>query len=133
MSELMKTQAGELLRLLHGTAPETERKPPFARDILLLESWVAGTTHVPGLEALEPYLVPGMRLELLRVPENPSDPFAIKILNEDGLKLGYLPRQDNRIPARLMDAGKLLFAVLTGKRMERNWLKLEIEVYLRDE
>ena len=132
MKELTKLDPGGLLSMLHRI-PEQEADAPFSRDILLLETHIAGTSHVPGLEELEPYLIPGARLKLLRVPENPSDPFAIKILNKDGLKLGYVPRQDNRIPARLMDAGKLLFAVLTGKQQERGWLRLEMELYLHDE
>lgn len=132
MNELTKNEPNALLSILHRI-PETEAAAPFSRDILLLETWVAGTSHVPGIEELEPYLEPGCRLRLLRVPNNPSDPFAIKILNEDGLKLGYVPRQDNRIPARLMDAGKLLFAVLTGKQPERGWLRLTIELYLHDD
>jgi len=53
-------------------------------------------------------------------------------LTEDGQKLGYVPQERNEILSRLMDAGKLLFGRLDEKNWVGRWLRLDIQVYLRD-
>lgn len=54
------------------------------------------------------------------------------IKNMDGVKIGYVPKADNVIFARLMDAGKLLFGRIAAKEMKGSWLKLDIKVYLHE-
>lgn len=49
-----------------------------------------------------------------------------------GVKIGYVPRQDNAIFARLMDAGKLLFGKITEKEKKGAWVKIYIKVFLRE-
>lgn len=130
MKELSKTNSGSLLQTLHA---DLHTPAPYSSDVLLLQTIVAGTTHVAGLEELEPFLKPGDRLELVRIPDNPSDPNAIKIYTRDRVKLGYVPRKENHILARLMDAGKLLYAIILSKHWQGDWLQIEIEVYLNDD
>ena len=130
MKELIPTASGGLLRTLHADIQTPE---PYSEDVFLLRTVVAGTTHVPGIEELEPFLRPGDRLELLRVPANPSDPNAIKVFTRDRVKLGYVPRKDNQILARLMDAGKLLYATLRDKQWQSDWLRLEIDICMTDD
>ena len=57
---------------------------------------------------------------------------AIIILTEEGQKLGYVPQDKNEVLSKLMDAGKLLFGRLDEKSWVDDWLKLDIQVYLRD-
>lgn len=104
---------------------------PFAKEVFLIETHVAGTSHVPVRE-LEPGLVLGGSLVLRRERENPHDPLAILILTEKGEKLGYVPRDRNEILARLMDAGKFLFARLESKEWHGDWLRVAARVFLRD-
>lgn len=130
MNELRKTGSDGMLRTLHA---DIQTPRPYTEDVLLLQTVVAGTSHVMGIEELEPFLQPGDRLELVRMPDNPSDPNAIKIFTRDRVKLGYVPRRDNPILARLMDAGKLLYASLRGKQLQDGWLRLEIDIYLTDD
>lgn len=130
MKELSKAGAGELLQVLHS---QVQLPTPYSEDILLLETVVAGTTHVAGIEELEPFLHPGERLELIRVPDNPSDANAIKIYTRDRVKLGYVPRKDNPILARLMDAGKLLYARVAEKVWQEDWLRITIEIYMTED
>lgn len=133
MKELMKPEQSDLIRLLRTDSGLQPPEAPYARDIFLLEVLVAGTTHVVGLEELEPFLQPGERLTLIRVPDNPSDPFAIKVYNRDRVKLGYVPREQNLVLARLMDAGKELYAILTEKGRRGDWLRLRIQIFLHEE
>ena len=130
MKELSRTTPGSLLETLHA---DLQTPAPFSSDVLLLQSEIAGTTHVVGIEELEPFLRPGERLELIRVPNNPSDPNAIKVFTKDQVKVGYIPRRENHILARLMDAGKLLYATIRAKAWQDDWLRIEIDVYLKDD
>lgn len=109
---------------------------PFARDIFLLKTNVAGCNHVPGMIGLLRELEPGQKLKLLREPENPYDKRAILVMNGDK-KLGYLPRRLNGIFCRLMDAGKYLFATADEFVTDEDdddypWDALIISIYLQD-
>ena len=132
MNELTKPGQAGLLSLLRQDTVLPDVSDPYSREILLIETQVAGTTHVLGIEEVAPFLTEGETLTLKRVPDNPSDPWAIKVFNADGFKLGYVPRGDNLILARLMDAGKELFARLTEKIWNGQWLRLRIQIFLRD-
>ena len=131
MGDLVKAGSGGLAGLLHGgDIPAVPA--PFERDIFLFGTYVAGTTHITGIMELEPHLNVGDRLTFLREPDNPHDSYAIRINNADGVKLGYVPRADNPVFARLMDAGKLLFGRITSKEITGNWLKLGLSVFLHE-
>ena len=109
MKDLIELGGDGLLALLHGKNGESLIPKPFERDIFLLDTHVAGTTHIEGIDELELYLKSGDRLNLFREPDNPYDEFAILIKTMDGVKIGYIPQKDNIIFARLMDAGKLFW------------------------
>ena len=105
---------------------------PFERDIYLFDTYVAGTTHIAGIEELEPHINIGDKLSFFREPDNPYDKQAIMIKNEDKIKIGYIPQADNVIFSRLMDAGKLLFGRITEKEKKGSWVKISIKVYLHE-
>lgn len=132
MGELMSADSGGLLGLLHGKNGNLDIPKPFERDIFLFDTHVAGTSHVEGIEELEPHLSPGDKLDFFREPDNPYDPQAIMIKNADGVKIGYVPKRDNVVFARLMDAGKLLFGRISDKEMREGWLRIEIKVFLHE-
>ena len=96
-----------------------------------METHVAGTGR-RALRGIEPTLAEGDHLVLRRELDNPHDAHAIVVLTGGGDKLGYLPRDRNEIPARLMDAGKLLFARIESKNWLGDWLQLSARVILRD-
>lgn len=104
---------------------------PFAKEIFLIETHVAGTSHVP-IRQIEATLQPGDAMILRRETDNPHDSLAILILTENGQKLGYVPRDRNEILARLMDAGKFLMARLEAKEWQGDWLCVSVRVFLRD-
>ncbi len=120
-----------LLALIHGSFGKDGGLLPFTKEIMLIECQIAGTSH-RDLKEVEPSLLAGSLLPLKREPSNPHDPLAIMIFDEAGHHLGYIPRAKNEALARLMDAGKLLFARLESKRWEGEWLCGEVRVFLRD-
>src|SRR5437868_6119919 len=113
MTNSLALNAG-LMSLLNRTGTAADLPQPFARDIILLECHVAGTAY-RDLNAIELTLHTGDELTLRREPGNEHDGLAIQILTASGAHLGYVPRAKNETPARLMDAGKFLFAKLTEK------------------
>ena len=120
-----------ILALMHGSFGKDGALQPFAREIMLIECHIAGTTH-HDVKPVEPQLLPGVMLPLEREPQNPHDPLAIVILTESGHRLGYVPRAKNEALARLMDAGKLLFGKLESKTWQGEWLKVSAHIYMRD-
>ena len=104
---------------------------PFIQEVELLDCNVAGTSFL-DLDDIEPKLKKHQLLMLKREPNNEYDSNAIIILTEEGQKLGYVPQEKNEVLSKLMDAGKLLFGRLDEKNWVDGWLKLDIQVYLRD-
>lgn len=132
MDELNKAGKSGLVGLLHGKNGEISIPKPFERDIFLFDTYVAGTSHIEGMEELEPHLQTGDRLDFFREPDNQYDAQAIVIKTADGVKIGYVPRQDNVIFARLMDAGKLLFGRISEKEKKGKWVKISIDIFLHE-
>lgn len=132
MDDLIKPEGSGLISLLHGTNGELVIPKPFEKDIFLFDTYVAGTTHIEGIEELEQYLNVEDKLDFFREPDNQYDNRAIVIKTLDGVKIGYVPKQDNVIFARLMDAGKLLFGRISAKEKKGNWVKIYIKVYLHE-
>lgn len=132
MGNLIKPESGGLVSLLHSTNGEIVIPKPFEQEIFLFNTYVAGTTHVENIDALEQDLDKGVRLDFFREPNNKYDSRAIVIKTQGGEKIGYVPKQDNVIFARLMDAGKLLFGKIESKEKKGSWLKINIKVYLQE-
>lgn len=105
---------------------------PFAREISLLECYVAGTNFRADIASVEPALTVGAKFSLRREPGNEHDENAIAIFDENGYHLGYIPKIKNEVLARLLDAGKRLSTKLTAKEWNGSWLKLDIEIFLHD-
>ena len=123
--------SSDLINLLHQKGNLVLPKP-FEREIFLFDSQIAGTSHVEQIDCIAPLLVERERLEFFREPDNAFDPQAIVIKTAKGQKLGYVPKKDNLIFARLMDAGKLLYGRLAAMEKKGNWYQIEMKIYLKE-
>ncbi|HQC82586.1 MAG TPA: HIRAN domain-containing protein [Bacillota bacterium] len=132
MSDIVKKDDNGLVSLLHGKGGGLSIPKPFERDIFLFYTHVAGTTHIEGIEELEPHLNIDDRLDFFREPDNRYDKRAIMIKNADGIKIGYVPREDNIVFSRLMDAGKLLYGRIAEKEVRGTWVKINIKIFLHE-
>jgi hypothetical protein len=137
MTDLIKVNDGTdkgIISLLHDHMKHgmPVMPKPFERDIFLFDTHVAGTSHVAGMMELAEFLHVGDQLNFLREPGNAYDANAIVIKTTDGVKIGFVPRQDNVVFARLMDAGKLLFGRIDNIETRGNWLLIGIKIYLHD-
>ena len=132
MSDIIKSQGNDLVGLLHGKGGQLTIPKPFEKDIFLFDTYVAGTTHIEGIEELAEHLNIDDRLDFFREPDNPYDKKAIVIKTVNGVKVGYVPRADNVVFSRLMDAGKLLFGKISHKEIKGKWVKIDIKLYLHE-
>lgn len=132
MGDLMKSGGGGLMGLLHSQNGELTMPKPFEREIFLFDTYIAGSSFVEGIEELEKHLNEGDKLDFFREPDNKYDSKAIVIKTDNGVKIGYVPRNDNVIFSRLMDAGKLLFGRINSKKGSGKWVKINIKVYLQE-
>lgn len=131
MGDIIKKENNTLVRLFHRDMTTSLGKP-FERDILLLETHIAGTSFIKGFSMLEPLLQVDDQLDFFREPKNKIDTHAVLIQDQSGNKLGYLPSNDNLIISRLMDAGKLIFGKVISKKKRGDWNYIEIGVYMKD-
>ena len=131
MSQAMVKIDPKYLEIIRTSLDKTGLPKPFVQEVELLNCNIAGTTFL-NLEDIKPKLKKHQLLVLKREPKNEYDDNAILILTEDGQKLGYVPQEKNEVLSNLMDAGKLLFGKLNEKTWVDDWLKLDVQVYLRD-
>ena len=131
MSQAIVKIDPKYLEIVRTSLDKTGLPKPFVQEVELLNCNIAGTTFL-NLKDIEPKLKKHQLLVLKREPKNEYDGNAILILTEDGQKLGYVPQEKNEVLSNLMDAGKLLFGKLNEKAWVDNWLKLDVQVYLRD-
>ncbi|MEI6069132.1 MAG: HIRAN domain-containing protein [Methylococcaceae bacterium] len=96
-------------QLMLQTLQKTAIALPFAQDIFLLETHIAGLRYY-DIKNLSMPLQLAYTLMLRREPDNVHDELAIVVLTVTAQKLGYLPKFRNTVLARLMDAGKSLVA-----------------------
>lgn len=132
MNNLEKKDQRGIIEYLLNKEVGIDLPKPFERDIYLFDTYVAGTTHIEGIENILPYIKDGDKLVFYREPENEHDPQAIRVETLKKDKIGYVPRQDNIIFSRLMDAGKILFAKVIDKEIRGKWLKIKIKIYLHE-
>lgn len=132
MNDLVKNKENSLIGLLHSKNNGVSEKMPYERDIFLFDTFIAGTSYVDNIDEIEQLLQENSRLNFYRETANKYDDNAIVIKTESGQKVGYIPKNDNIVFSRLMDAGKLLFGKVSEKKKKGKWLKIYIRVYLHE-
>ena len=125
----LKNGTGDLITGLDQTELDSLLKP-LIQEIHLFDSFVAGTTHLADPSVLDD-LKEGSGL-ILKREDNKFDDNAIKITDEQGRKIGYVPEKDNIVFARLMDAGKVLGAKVNNIERKGSFTKIAIGIYLVD-
>ena len=132
MGDLVVQKDNELVELLHKQNQLGELEKPFERDILLFDTQVAGTSHAKEIREIASRLQVGDRLTFLREADNQYDENAIAVMTAAEEKIGYVPRQDNIVFSRLMDAGKLLYGEISDVFRHGTWFQIEMKIYLHE-
>ncbi|HZP92083.1 MAG TPA: HIRAN domain-containing protein [Burkholderiales bacterium] len=97
--------------------------------IVVQVSPLAGFQYHEG-RALWDRMRVGDRLTLVREPDNPHDPRAVRV-EWQGHPIGYVPRAENEAVARQLDFGNRLEARIVRLTRHRDpWKRVELEIYL---
>lgn len=103
-------------------------KPVEKTDVYLDSPYIAGFQYYKGLQ-LEPYLKEEDALTLKRDAKNKYDCYAVEVYRNEQ-KLGYLPRTDNKIIARMLDQGIRLNAKIRSIEPDTHpYRRVKIRVY----
>ena len=131
----------ELVAAIHGDIDEA-LPIPFEQDIFLLGIPVAGAYYAPNIEALFEAIQEGDQVKLIREPDNEYDEYAVRLEVDENVlasmgeeynrKIGYIPRSENKVFARLLDAGKDLYGIVRLKEDEGNYYKIVVKIYMKD-
>jgi len=133
MNEIISIDESNVVALIKAQRNGVDIDKPFSRQIYLLSATVAGTAYINNIEELTDNITIGAKLRLIREPDNNFDELAILVKDQQGNKLGYVPRSDNPILARLMDAGKLIYGIVKFiKCPDCNFLNFKMEIYMDD-
>ncbi len=95
---LRQLLAGSFLLFVPRTTTAASRT-----EIKLSSPYIAGFQYYQGTE-IENKLQQNKLLTLKREPTNEYDKYAVEVYCHH-TKLGYLPREENRVIARMMDQG----------------------------
>ncbi|MCM1578530.1 MAG: HIRAN domain-containing protein [Ruminococcus sp.] len=132
MGHELTVKKGDVVALTGGNGGGLDNViKPLIREIHLFDAYAAGTSHLEDKSVLAE-LHPGDKLNLRRESNNRYDPNAILLISPKGKKVGYVPRADNIIFARLMDAGKILCAKISEIEHFDSYSRIEIGIYLVD-
>lgn len=103
------------------------------KKIYLLQSFVRGFCYYEGPSLLDK-MQPGQLLELVHESDNKHDKCAIA-LYFNSQKIGFIPREDNQILSKLMDAEVLeLLAEITHiEPKAETWENVRVAIYLLKE
>lgn len=98
-------------------------------DILLTHIIVAGTTHAERAEEVSWEIEEGDKMTMKRNPRNRYDKNAIGIYYRN-IRIGWVPKSENAILARLMDGDRKLYFLTTSIENQNNWTKIDGDVYM---
>ena len=119
----------ELLALLGGGAGTGIQ--PFAREIFVLNEFVAGTSYCNNIDEVIDQVTPGTSLKLRRDPDNELDEYAVGIFIGT-TRIGWIPMKDNLVIARLMDAGKAFTCKVVKVTNLGTWWRINVSIYMID-
>ena len=104
MNSLQALPDRGLVNLLNQRGKSGDNLPiPFEQEIFLLEVQIAGTSHIDYIERTLMHM-----------------------------QVGDIPKKQNQILARLMDAGKEIYGRYESQEKRGDWLKVMVKVYMRD-
>jgi len=103
---------------------------PLIEEIHLFDTYIAGTSYIDDQTIFE--IINEEDKLTLKREDNKFDSKAILVLDQNNVKLGYIPEADNIIFSRLMDAGKLLIAKVKSIKQFGEYYKISIGIYLVD-
>lgn len=106
---------------------------PFESEIFLLKVKIAGLIYYE-VSQVKGELKNKDKLILKREPNNKYDKLAIEVYYNKDIKLGYVPRNKNEVIARLMDAGKIIYGLISSFNSNENndYLEIDMDIFMKE-
>lgn len=130
MGELTLNLGKEILALKRESKIVGTTKP-FQQEIYLLNCQLAGCNYYDPEDTHKTIQV-DEELILKREPWNQYDTFAIAVLNKEKKKIGYIPRDNNKVFARLLDAGKFVTAYVNQNKWDKEAVTVNLRLVLKE-
>ena len=127
MGKLIKVDSSLVIK---NSADMNEYLKPMSRDIFLFVTKIGSTYKLKDKTPLLKLTI-GEKLHFKRA-ESKYEDNLIAISNDKNELVGYVPEVDSPIFARLMDAGKMLFAIVKSISHTTSVPLIEIEIFLKD-
>lgn len=117
------------MALGEAAGKEFDLPKPFAKDILLTEFEIVG--NILSVPASAKELNEGSRLKLFRDTKNKFDKNSIVVKDDADNRIGFVPMSKNEILARLLEAGKGLYAVVSKNVTDIDeTIEIRVKIYL---
>lgn len=95
----------------------------------LTKFYIAGYYYYDG-ETVIDQLKPGDELIIVLEPSNPHDKRALEIYTKNNVKLGYVPREINPIPSRLLRQDVKITSTVDKINLTADeWRKVKVNLY----
>ena len=131
-NELIKIDETNIVSILNSWKTGLDVGKPFSKQIYLISASIAGLYYVDNIEDVLDEIKPESKLRFVREPDNQYDELAILVKDQNGNKLGYVPRKKNPILARLMDAGKHIYGTVKKIENDDGYMNVEMEIFMED-
>ena len=132
MNKIVRIDESNIVSIINSGKGPLSIGKPFSKQIYLISARIAGSFYVDNIRELLDEMKEGSKLHFFREPENKYDDLAIVVKNHNKEKLGYVPREQNPILARLMDAGKLIYGTVKKIENDDSYINVEMEIYMDD-
>jgi hypothetical protein len=131
-NELIRIDETNIVSVLNSWKTGLGIGKPFSKQIYLISASIAGLYYVDNIENIIDGIKLESRLLFIREPDNQHDELAILVKDQNGNKLGYVPRGKNPILARLMDAGKHIYRTEKKINNDDDCMEVEMEIFMDD-
>jgi hypothetical protein len=132
MNELIRIDDTNIVSILNSWKTGLDIGKPFSRQIYLISASIAGLYYVDNIHDVLEEIKLESKLHFIREPDNQYDELAILVKDQNGNKLGYVPRKKNPILARLMDAGKNIYGTVKKISNDDSYMDVEMEIFMDD-
>jgi hypothetical protein len=110
-----------------GVSAVTQIQAEVPKPKLLQQFWLAGFPHYQSMHYLDHCAIEAP-LTLIAEPSNRHDARAV-VVKHNGIKIGYVPRDQNAAFASLLSRGEALSSKIIEKNIAKPWQPLLIAVY----
>jgi hypothetical protein len=131
-NEIIRIDETNIVSILNSWKTGLDIGKPFSKQIYLISASIAGLYYVDNIDDILGEIKLESRLLFIREPDNQYDELAILVKDQNGNKLGYVPRKKNPILARLMDAGKHIYGTVKKIKNDDSFMDVEMEIFMDD-